>query len=72
MHLSNEFNEQPEQGIFILPGGFITSDGFCHREFKLRHLTGKEEEIIIGCTIQENVNEVIVNILSNCIEKLIN
>ena len=38
--------EHPEEGLFFLPGGYVDPDGECHREAKLRPLTGREEESI--------------------------
>jgi len=70
MSLSKQYQEMPEQGIFILPGGFMDSSGICYKDFKIRHLTGKEEEIIFDCNGQEDIHEVIVNILSNCVQWL--
>ena len=71
--MSNPIKEKPDQGIFLLPGGYILSDGTCHQLVKLRQLTGREEEIILDADIDNDNNNVITlltRILANCIESI--
>ncbi len=66
--MSNQLKEKSEQGLFILPGGYLTLDGLCHKEVRMRHLTGKEEEIIVGANLQSTIPELLTQVLANCIE----
>lgn len=72
--------EKPEQGIFVLPAGYVLSDGTRHQIVKLRQLTGREEEMILdaGVVADGNINNnknnnvvtVLTHILANCIESI--
>lgn len=70
MSLSDYTKENPEQGLFILPGGYILDDGVCHKEVKLRQLTGKEEEIIVGADSESNIPAILTRVLANCLERV--
>ncbi|MBI3803972.1 MAG: hypothetical protein HY282_09460 [Nitrospirae bacterium] len=39
-----DLSERPEEGLFLLPGGYLDPDGNLQREGVLRPLTGREEE----------------------------
>jgi base plate protein len=78
--------EKPEQGIFVLPGGFLLSDddysdtsndAVCEKIVKLRPLTGREEEMIIDANLSTRGNNsgsgiirLLTDILANCIESI--
>jgi len=74
--MSKSLKEKPEQGIFILPGGYMLSDGTCHQMVKLRQLTGREEEMILdGDAVNDddnnkNVITLLTQVLTNCIESI--
>ena len=70
MSLKDQLEEKPETGFFILPGGYFAPDGSCFKEVKIRQLTGKEEEIVIGLNLQVNIPELLTQILANCIENI--
>src|ERR687896_404489 len=80
--MAKSLKEKPEQGIFILPGGYMLPDGTCHQMVKLRQLTGREEEMILdagavavddGHDNDDNNNNLVTlltHILTNCIESI--
>ena len=69
--MSKFIKEKPDQGIFVLPGGYILSDGTCHQLVKLRQLTGREEEMILDANpADDNVTTLLTRILANCIESI--
>jgi hypothetical protein len=81
--MSKQLKEKPEQGLFLLPGGYIPvlGDGVCHKLVKLRQLTGREEEMIFEADVTTNGNldennsnsniiTLMTNILANCIENI--
>ena len=70
MSLSDCIIEKPEEGLFTLPGGYITNDGTCHKEVKLRQLTGKEEEIIVDVDTNSNIPSALTTLLANCIQQI--
>jgi T4 bacteriophage base plate protein len=83
--MPKSLKEKPEQGIFILPGGYLLPDGSRHQMVKLRQLTGREEEMILdadGIAVngnndndyndnnKNNIVTLLTHILTNCIESI--
>ena len=84
--MSKSLKEKPEQGIFILPGGYRFPDGSLHQIVKLRQLTGREEEMILDANgavasavnaasdgdnnSKNNIVTLLTRILSNCVESI--
>jgi hypothetical protein len=77
--MSKQLKEKPEQGLFVLPGGFIPllGDGVCHQLVKLRQLTGREEEMILQAESAArngiddiNIITLTTNLLASCIENI--
>jgi hypothetical protein len=82
--MSKPLKEKPEQGIFVLPGGYLLPDGSCHQMVKLRQLTGREEEMILDADAVDangnndsnynnngnNIVTLLTRILANCIESI--
>jgi hypothetical protein len=77
--MSKSVKEKPEQGIFILPGGYVLPNGTRYQMVKLMQLTGREEEMILdtGAVADDdpnnnniNVVTLLTRILTNCIESI--
>jgi T4 bacteriophage base plate protein len=83
--MSKPLKEKPEQGIFVLPGGYLLPDGSRHQMVRLRQLTGREEEMILDAdrvvangnndddyndNNKNNIVTLLTRILSNCIESI--
>ena len=62
--------EQPEEGFFLLPGGYLDSGGTLHREVRLRPLTGREEEWIADPTREWTEAALVTALLRRCVERI--
>jgi len=65
-----ELQEKPEQGIFILPGGYVDAPGISHYEAELKPITGKEEEMLADLHADTSTARVITMLLSACIKRI--
>ena len=69
--MSKQIREKPDQGIFLLPGGYISPDGTCYQLVKLRQLTGREEETILDAdATNDNVTTLLTRILASCLDSI--
>lgn len=62
--------ERPEEGLFLLPGGYLDCEGNRHREVKLRPLTGREEEWIADPTREWTEATLVTALLRRCVERI--
>lgn len=62
--------ERPEEGLFLLPGGYLDREGNRHREVKLRPLTGREEEWIADPTREWTEAALVTALLRRCVERI--
>jgi hypothetical protein len=62
--------ERPEEGRFLLPGGYLDCEGNRHREVKLRPLTGREEEWIADPTREWTEAALVTALLRRCVERI--
>ena len=62
--------EHPEEGLFLLPGGLLDSNGECRREVKLRPLTGREEEWIADPTREWTEAALVTALLQRTLERI--
>ncbi|MCG3114288.1 MAG: hypothetical protein LLH30_01270 [Candidatus Manganitrophus sp. SA1] len=62
--------ERPEEGLFLLPGGYLDRDGTLHREVKLRPLTGREEEWIADPAREWTEAALVTALLRRCVERI--
>ncbi len=62
--------ERPEEGLFLLPGGYWDRDGILHREVQLRPLTGREEEWIADPAREWTEAALVTALLRRCIERI--
>lgn len=60
--------ERPEDGLFILPGGYIDATGARRRQVHLRALTGHEEEWIAQAPAETPTARAVTALLCRCIE----
>ncbi|MDC4224029.1 MAG: hypothetical protein MPW15_07310 [Candidatus Manganitrophus sp.] len=62
--------ERPEEGLFLLPGGYLDCRGHLQREVKLRPLTGREEEWIADPTREWTEAALVTALLRRCVERI--
>lgn len=62
--------ERPEEGFFLLPGGYLDPGGALHRGVKLRPLTGREEEWIAHPTREWTEAVLTTALLRRCVERI--
>jgi hypothetical protein len=62
--------ENPEQGIFILLGGYVAGDGAVHREVELAPLTGNEEAFLASVPTSACAASVVTGLLSRCVKRM--
>ncbi|HEX8853054.1 MAG TPA: hypothetical protein VF754_06180 [Pyrinomonadaceae bacterium] len=69
-HLSAPPAERPEQGLFVLPGGYFDADGALHTDVELSPLTGRDEEYLASVRADASTAEVITGLLCRCVRRL--
>lgn len=62
--------ERPEEGCFLLPGGFLDSEGNRRRAVQLRPLTGREEEWIADPARGWTEAALVTALLRRCVERI--
>ena len=62
--------EEPNQGVFVLPGGYVDDDGALHTEVELRPLAGHDEEFVAETQIGNRAASVITGLLSRCLKRI--
>lgn len=62
--------ERLEEGLFLLPGGYLDPGGECHREAKLRPLTGREEEWIADPALEWTEAVLVTALLHRTVERI--
>ena len=70
MAKTKKLKEHPEKGLFLLPGGYLTNDGECFREVEIRHLTGREEEMMADTDDETMLASLFDRILVNCVKRI--
>ncbi|HKQ05848.1 MAG TPA: hypothetical protein VJ464_12000 [Blastocatellia bacterium] len=62
--------EHPEDGIFILPGGYVDADNVAHHRVEVVPVTGKEEEFLATVQATAGVASVVTGLLSRFIKRI--
>jgi hypothetical protein len=65
-----QLQEKPEEGIFILPGGYVDDAGILHYEVELAPITGKEEEFLARMQATACSAQIITGLLSRCVKRI--
>jgi hypothetical protein len=69
-----EIDESPrsrlEEGIFVLPGGYVDDAGEVHREVQLNPLTGRDEEYLASIPTNTPAANVITQLLARCLRRI--
>jgi len=64
------FQSRPEEGVFVLPGGYVDAAGGVHREVELRPLTGCEEEYLASLAEETSSGKAITQLLARCLRRV--
>lgn len=56
--------------VFDFLAGYVDKDGVCHKEFELREMTGRDEEILRKADANKNASKAIRELLSRCIVRI--
>src|SRR5678815_5760807 len=64
------FTEDPEAGLFVLPGGFVSDDGAAHRQAVMRPVTGFDEEWLMELPGGAFAACVVTGLLTRCLVRL--
>ena len=62
--------EQPETGVFILPGGYVDGDGVLHSRVELKPLTGHDEEYLAAARMDDCSASVVTGLLGRCLQRV--
>jgi hypothetical protein len=61
---------KPEEGIFVLPGGYVDDAGTVHREVQLNALCGRDEEYLASIPANTPSANVITQLLARCLRQV--
>lgn len=61
---------KPEEGIFVLPGGYVDDAGVVHREVQLDPLCGRDEEYLASIPPSTPSANVITQLLTRCLRQV--
>lgn len=62
--------ERPDEGVFILPGGYVDDDGMLHCEVELSPVTGHDEEYLANIGSNRCSASVVTGLLSRCLKRV--
>jgi hypothetical protein len=62
--------ERPDEGVFILPGGYVDAGGALHYEVELSPLTGHDEEYLANVRSNNCSASVVTGLLSRCLKRI--
>src|SRR4051812_32715454 len=67
---SVEPEERPEEGLLILPGGYLDERGGLHREVQLAPLTGRDEEALALLAPGAAAAVAVTALLTRCVKRV--
>lgn len=62
--------DEPHEGVFTLPGGYLDDDGALHREVQLSPLTGRDEEFLAHLDAQTCAASVVTRLLARRLTRI--
>jgi hypothetical protein len=69
-HVFASHAERPEEGVFVLPCGYVAADGVLHAEVELSPLSGRDEEYLASVRADASTAAVVTGLLSRCLKRL--
>jgi hypothetical protein len=67
---AEHLQERPEQGIFVLPGGYVDEEGRAHYEVEMSPVTGREEEYLASLPQSATSADTVTGLLAKCVERV--
>lgn len=67
---SSEGQERPEDGVFILPTGYVDDHGLYHREVELAPVNGKIEAFLADLPDETYTANLVTGLLARCIRRV--
>jgi hypothetical protein len=62
--------ERPDEGLFVLPGGYLDERGELHREVRLAALTGHDEESLAHAAPSAAAATAVTALLARCVARV--
>jgi hypothetical protein len=62
--------ERPDEGLFVLPGGYLDERGELHREVRLAPLTGHDEESLAHAAPGTSAAAAVTALLARCVARV--
>src|SRR5215210_5349721 len=62
--------ERPDEGVFVLPGGYVDDEGARHAEVELEPLTGHDEELLAAAQVHLCTARVVTTLLSRRLRRV--